>query len=360
MDLANSRTTTAGLLDFRRLQHGTLSMDGDFDPGVYVLLGDELAPLSQLLELTLGHSPPQRGEVRVAGAEPWRDPAIRRRIGSLLWQEELPEAKSVLASVQLLLELHGEKGELVADALRQLGLQDLTQRHPHALNSDERRGVALAVALSLQQPLLLALAAPLSVRCVDRHATLTQLRAQRKQAVVLIATMDPTEAARIDGLCLLFSAGRIVRRVAHPGAQPGTMASLSVTSADSARLARLLAGEPAVVRLEAPLEGETVVVHGRDLCSLSRTLLRLAHEQDIDLLSLSQRVPSPHELWNQPRSARITPVAPGPTSPASNASSLPNTASGSAARSTTTASDDGPSKPLETPGPGPSTQDSND
>ncbi len=287
-------------------------MDGDFQPGIYVLLGEELATLSLLLELTLGHSPPQRGEVRVAGAEPCRDPATRRRIGSLLWQEELPEAKRVLLSVQSLLELHGEKAELAAGALRQLGLQTLADRHPHALSSDERRGVALAVALALNQPLLLSLASPLSVRCIDRQAVLTLLKARSKQAVVLIVTTDAAEAADIDGLCLLFAAGRIISRVARPGAASNATASLSVISSDSARLARLLAGEPAVVRLEAPLEGETLVVHGQELASLSRTLLRLAHEQDIDLLSLSQRVPLPHEFWNQPRSVRTTPLAPAP------------------------------------------------
>lgn len=314
MDPVHSRTTTAGLLDFRRLQHGALALDGDFQPGVYVLLGDEPATLSQLFELMLGKSAPQRGEVRVNGADPSRAPAIRRRVGSLLWQEELPGGARVLDSVRSLLEIHGMSdagGELATAALQRLELEHLGTKPPAALNSDERRGVALAVALALPQPLLLTLASPLSVRCADRQATLARLRELRKHAVILVATTDAAEAAHCDGLCLLFSAGRIVGRVERPDVPPaGATASLWVTSSDSGRLTRLLAAEPAVARFEAPLGCESVVIHGSDLTALSRTLLRVAHEHDIELLSLSQRVPSPHELWNQPRSERTTPVAP--------------------------------------------------
>jgi ABC-2 type transport system ATP-binding protein len=76
-------------------------------PGVTALLGPNGAGKSTLLRMLCGLIPPDRGTVRILGADPRTDLPVRSRIGIVPQQEAMFEAFDALSFVRLAGILHG-------------------------------------------------------------------------------------------------------------------------------------------------------------------------------------------------------------------------------------------------------------
>ena len=221
--------------------------------GVHVVLGAPFDGTSELVELCAGVSTPRAGHVRLLGRDPLGDPALRRRIGSLLPVEALPPAADVERAVAQVLALRGQT-ELNARALlASFGLNPRLGLPTRLLSRAELDAVALVLALTPPEPALLVLHEPLlraSLLDVESvRSRLFDLAAQG--AVVLCTTASPRDALVLSDAVLVLDRGRIERRPA-PGLTelvPGHAPELHVVSPDARRLAALLAADDRVSRV---------------------------------------------------------------------------------------------------------------
>jgi ABC-type taurine transport system ATPase subunit len=257
-------------------------------PGMHVLLAEGRDGAERVVELVSGLRRPRRGHVRVAGTDPARSPTTRRRIASLLVRETLIDAPSVRESLALELALRGAKLDAAA-VLDDWGLGRLKTSRVSALEPAECRALGLATALSLPDPILLALVEPFADNAgLSRERIRQRLLALSEKTCVLCVTAVPRDAVELGGsLFLVRSAG--LEPVTLPMAEP--LASLFgyrvVSCARPRDLVAALAGEPAVAGLEwRDHAGDRVLVWGPDEQRLSLAVVRAARTSNAGLYSI--------------------------------------------------------------------------
>ncbi|MEO0820048.1 MAG: ABC transporter ATP-binding protein [Pseudomonadota bacterium] len=106
-----------------------------------------------------------------------------------------------------------DRGALVAEHLRRVGLEDKAERYPHQLSGGEQQRVALARALA-PDPQVMLMDEPFSgldtrLRDEVQEQTLSVLR--EAGAGVLLVTHEPDEAMRMADRIALMRDGRIVQ-----------------------------------------------------------------------------------------------------------------------------------------------------
>jgi ABC-2 type transport system ATP-binding protein len=273
-------------LELSRLRASGLSgLDAVFGPGCWPLLGAPADGTAALIEILGGWRAPRRGSVRLDGHDPRRSPALRRRIGVLAAEEELPDAPDVARAVARATALRGDRAA-PEQVLGAAGLDGWAPRRLASLDPAERRAVALALALSVPAPALLGLHEPLGVRHVDAAWTLERLRtAAQSGAVVVCTTSSREDARRVAPRVLVLASGRLLGGVP---AAPAAPAWLRVATAEPRRLAALLADDPAVAATrwdvgEAPGE---LLIGGADPALLAMAVARAARQGAIPVLAL--------------------------------------------------------------------------
>ncbi len=142
-------------------------LDLQFRKGeICVLLGRSGSGKSTLLNLIAGIDLPDKGEVFVNGREMTRisekeRTLIRRgQMGFVYQFYNLIPTLSVLENVLLPLDLSGEKTRTATDKalamLEKVGLADRAQSFPDVLSGGEQQRIAIARALALNPPIILA------------------------------------------------------------------------------------------------------------------------------------------------------------------------------------------------------------
>src|SRR5690606_25524712 len=96
--------------------------------------------------------------VRINDLDPYRTPALRRSIGTAAGNEHFEES-TVLQAVGTRLALHGSKRS-ARETFRRFDMEHLLDRRTSSLADDERDAVALLIALSVDEPLVLLLHEP--------------------------------------------------------------------------------------------------------------------------------------------------------------------------------------------------------
>jgi ABC-2 type transport system ATP-binding protein len=269
----------------------------ELEPGVHAVLGAPSDGTDELIRVSAGISVPRAGIVRVAGADPARQPALRRRIGSLLLSESLVPARSVEDAVARVLSLRGQPEPDARGLLAAFQLERLRDVPVRALTAEDVGAVALALALAVREPALLALHEPL--------ARATSLGVERVRealahaaaggAVVLCTTASPRDATLLSSGVLLLERGLLGRYPAPALTQlvPGHSPELRVTTPDARRLAAALAAEPDVVRvvLDEAAEPNVVRVQAADPTAAARAIARVVVRERFVVHALHASVP---------------------------------------------------------------------
>ncbi|MCJ2079976.1 ABC transporter ATP-binding protein [Methylobacterium sp. J-090] len=185
-------------------------------PGeIVALLGDSGCGKSTLLRTIAGLERPDRGTVRLDGADVGGVPPEARGVGLMFQDYALFPHLTVAENVRFGLHAHpGKAARAVATArLQQVGLADREAGYPGTLSGGESQRVALARALA-PGPRILLLDEPFSnldrrTRDRVRSDTLDLLR--ETGTTTILVTHDPEEALGFADRIALMRAGRIVQ-----------------------------------------------------------------------------------------------------------------------------------------------------
>ncbi|MBN1606959.1 MAG: hypothetical protein JW940_10025 [Polyangiaceae bacterium] len=257
-------------------------------PGMHVLLAEVGAGAELLVELVSGLRRPRRGRVRVADTDPTRSPGTRRRIASLLARETLIDAPTALESLELELAIRGTKLDASA-VLGEWGLDRLKTSRVSELEPAQCRALGLAAALSLPDPVVVALVEPFADNSgLPREKILQRLLSLAHKTCVLCATAVPRDAIELGGSISLLRSGGL-EQVALPMAEPlaGLFGYLVVACERPRELVEALAGEPAVAGLEwRDHAGGRVLVWGPSAEQLALTVVRTSRAANTGLYSI--------------------------------------------------------------------------
>ncbi len=136
-----------------------------FGPGVQGLLGPNGAGKSTLMKLLCGMLRPSLGTVRVAGADPFDNPAVMRRLGFCPEQDAVYPGASTLETLAYLTRLQGfsrrDARARAKRALERTGLADAMHRSASGYSKGMRQRAKLAQAIA-HDPDILVLDEPLN------------------------------------------------------------------------------------------------------------------------------------------------------------------------------------------------------
>ncbi|SFR28006.1 ABC-2 type transport system ATP-binding protein [Lentzea waywayandensis] len=250
-------------------------------PGeVVALLGPNGAGKSTTVDMLLGLSVPDAGEIRVFGKSP-RDAVVAGQISAMLQSGALLDDATVAEVVGLIAALH-LKPMPVAQALRQAGIADLAGRRCTKLSGGQKQRVRFALALVCEPDLLVLDEPTVAMDVETRRAFWQQMRAYTDTGrTVLFATHYLDEAEEYADRVVLMRSGRIVA--------DGSVAQVRATV--SGRTLRAVV--PGAADLDLPgvraveRRGDQIMLTCSDSDAAVRALLtRYPHAHDIEITAL--------------------------------------------------------------------------
>jgi ABC-2 type transport system ATP-binding protein len=222
--------------------HAVDGVDLTIAPGeVVALLGPNGAGKSTTVDMILGLTSPDAGEVRVFGRKPI-DAVRAGLIGAMLQGGALMDDLTVGETVGMVAALH-RKPMPVAEALRAAGVEELAGRRANKLSGGQKQRVRFAVAL-VSNPDLLILDEPTAAMDVGTRREFWQSMYSFTESgrTVLFATHYLEEAEEFADRVVLMRRGRVVAdgsvaevralaggrtlRAAVPGATEAVVAAL--------------------------------------------------------------------------------------------------------------------------------------
>jgi ABC-2 type transport system ATP-binding protein len=292
--VAASAVTTGAAVRIAGLQknYGTVRAVDGIDlvtaPGeVVALLGPNGADKSTTVDMLLGLTSPDAGEVRVFGYKP-ADAVAEGLIGAVLQEGSLLEDATVGEVVELVHALHREPLP-IDDVLRRAGIEELTARRCTKLSGGQKQRVRFALAL-IPDPDLLVLDEPTAGMDVATRREFWAAMREFTEAgkTVLFATHYLDEAEEFADRVVLMRDGRIAAdgSVAEVrAAASGRTVRAVVPGADEASLQTL----PGVTAVE--LRGERAELACEDSDATNRALVTGypgAHDIEISASGLEE------------------------------------------------------------------------
>ena len=180
--------------------------------GVTALLGPNGAGKSTLLRMLCGLTAPNRGTVRVLGADPRSDLAVRGRIGIVPQQEAVFDALDAFAFVRLAAVLNGitDPDRVAREALGVVELDPDDTRKVTAYSKGMRQRVKVAQAL-VNDPAVLILDEPLTGLDPRQRRHLIDLfgRLGDQGRCVVVSSHVLDEVERFGSRVLVIAQGRL-------------------------------------------------------------------------------------------------------------------------------------------------------
>ena len=175
---------------------------------VVALLGPNGAGKSTTIDMLLGLSRPDSGEVLIYGKAP-RQAVLAGQVGAMLQEGSLLEDTTVEETVKMISSLH-KSPMPVDEALRLAGVQDVAKRRCTKLSGGQKQRVRFAVAL-ISNPDLIVLDEPTAAMDVGaRREFWTSMRDFTSQGrTVLFATHYMAEAEEFADRVVFLRGGRI-------------------------------------------------------------------------------------------------------------------------------------------------------
>lgn len=182
------------------------------DVGVTALLGPNGAGKSTLLRMLCGLTPPDQGTIRVLGANPRTDLAVRGRIGIVPQQEAVFEALDAFSFVRLAAVLNRmpNPSTIARQALAIVELDPSDHRKVTAYSKGMRQRVKVAQAL-VNDPALIVLDEPLTGLDPRQRGHMIDLFARlgAQGRCVLVSSHVLDEVERFGSRVLVVAQGRL-------------------------------------------------------------------------------------------------------------------------------------------------------
>jgi len=193
---------------------GLVDVSIDLAPGVVGLLGPNGAGKSTFLKLLTGQIYPSQGSVEMFGTDPFRSPALYRRLGFCPEQDAFYETMTGRQFLRYLAAFHGYAGRTlrarVDDVLERVNLTEHAGRRIRTYSKGMRQRIKLAQAL-VHDPDVLVLDEPLTgMDPVGRRATIDLVRALGAEGkTVLVSSHVLHEVESMTSQVVLMYQGRV-------------------------------------------------------------------------------------------------------------------------------------------------------
>ena len=262
--------------------HAVTGVDLTVRPGeIVAFLGPNGAGKTTTIDMMLGLSTPDTGEVKVFGFAP-RTAISRGLVSAVLQSGGLLKDLTVRETLDLTASLFADTRP-VAEVLDRAGITDIATRRVGLCSGGQQQRLRFAMAL-LSDPGLLILDEPTTGMDVEgRRAFWSAIRADADRGrTVLFATHYLDEADEYADRIVLMSRGTIVADGATAEIKnlvSGRIVRATLPDADAAALAAL----PSVD--DASVQGDRITLHTSDSDALARHLLTHTSARDIEITS---------------------------------------------------------------------------
>lgn len=142
-------------------------LEFSWDGGMLLLTGPNGAGKSTLLRILAGLSRPTRGAVRVFGGDPWKDEAVRRRIGYAGHETGLYPSLTGRENLEIFRRLRGGDPDTLNMLAEMLDVRGFWNRPVREYSAGMKKKVALIRAM-LHKPQILLLDEPFAA--LDRES----------------------------------------------------------------------------------------------------------------------------------------------------------------------------------------------
>lgn len=263
------------------------------DDGVTALLGPNGAGKSTLFRMMCGLTPASRGELRVLGADPRVDLAVRGSIGLVPQQDALFDHLTAREFVTIAATTHGiaasDAGMASDWALEQVDLADVGAKPVGQFSKGMRQRVKVASAL-VHDPRVLILDEPLTgLDPVQRRRMIALFhRLGDDGRCVLVSSHVLDEVARLGSNVLVVAQGRLVARGDYRDLRElmdDRPHRIRIGASEPRRLATALVDRGLVTALS--LEDGDVVVDTLNIDALGRQVAGIAVELGVRLTEIS-------------------------------------------------------------------------
>ncbi|KJC62967.1 ABC-2 type transport system ATP-binding protein [Agreia bicolorata] len=257
-------------------------VDLTVQPGeIVAFLGPNGAGKTTTIDMMLGLTPPDSGDVKVFGLAP-RAAISRGLVSAVLQTGGLLKDLTVRETLDLTASLFADTRP-VAEVLERAGIADIATRRVGLCSGGQQQRLRFAMAL-LSDPGLLILDEPTTGMDVEgRRAFWNAIRADAERGrTVLFATHYLDEADEYADRIVLMSRGTIVADGATAQIKnlvSGRIVRATVPDADPAALAAL----PSVD--DVSVQGDRITLHTSDSDALARHLLTHTSARDIEITS---------------------------------------------------------------------------
>jgi ABC-2 type transport system ATP-binding protein len=213
LTVTNHPPPAADFYDVSKRRGGVKVLEGfnlTFAQGeVTALLGPNGAGKSTIVGLTTGQLSPDRGRVRLMGADPRLAPS-RARLGVMLQEAGSPRALTVREQIDLFRGYYGKprsRAEVVALA----GLQGLERRRCSDLSGGQQRRLQFALAICGRPDFLVMDEPTTGMDLEARRSVWTAVRAEAARgASVLLTTHYLEEAEALADRVVVLERGRVI------------------------------------------------------------------------------------------------------------------------------------------------------
>ncbi|MGC4064344.1 MAG: hypothetical protein QM784_06805 [Polyangiaceae bacterium] len=186
-----------------------------FEPGLHVIRTLDSLAHEKLLALLSGAELPERGRVLLGERAPYADRCVRARIGSLWPDERLTGGRTFRDGLERL-GCSTERKRRALECVETLSDPNLVDRPTKEMTPNDRRVLALALALTTEDPLALVLHEPMSAPFPERRAmVLEKLLAHGNSIPVIVFAASATLANALGGASYELDAG-LLRTVVTP------------------------------------------------------------------------------------------------------------------------------------------------
>ena len=203
-----------------------------------VLLGRTLAGKTSLLRIMAGLDRPTKGKIHIDGKD-FTGVSVRKRSVAMVYQQFINyPSLTVYKNIGSPLLISGIKKSEVDRRIREtaemLHIEQLLDRMPSELSGGQQQRVAIARALVKNAQLLLLDEPLVNLDYKLREELRTELQEifEKREAIVVYTTTEPTEALMLGGNIVVIDEGRVIQagptpRVYH---NPATMRVAEVFS----------------------------------------------------------------------------------------------------------------------------------